>query len=103
MFQQLPVRVLLQPICTGELSKPFIFLQSLAQKKKKKYKGKDKENQKNPIIAIFTICLNVTFTDNRQKLRTQQRSSKAMNSMSWKNQTEINFQTLKIVCKLLNV
>ena len=27
-------------------------------------------NQKYPTIASFTVCLNVTFTDNRQVLRT---------------------------------
>ena len=28
-------------------------------------------NQKYPVIAIFTVCLNVTVTDNWQNLRTQ--------------------------------
>ena len=97
LFQLLSVHVLLQPIYTSELSELLTLLQSLGPKK---YKGKGKENQKYPIIVFFTVCLNATFTNNWQNLRTQQCSSKAMNdNMSWIYQMEIYFLTRKIVCK----
>ena len=64
MFQWLPVRTVVQPICAGELSglSP-LFSLSL----QKKHKGKGIENS---IIIFFSICFNVTFTDNWQNLRT---------------------------------
>ena len=42
---------------------------------------KNKENQKYPIIVIFTVCLIVTFADNWKNLRTQWCSSKAVNGL----------------------
>ena len=43
-------------------------------------------------LLFFTLCLNVTFTNNGQNLRIQQCSSKAVNgNMDWMFQTEITF------------
>ena len=36
----------------------------LVSSSRKKYRDKEKENQIYPIIVFFTVCLNVTFTNN---------------------------------------
>ena len=53
-------------------------------------------------IAIFSVCLNVTFSENWQNLRTQLCSSKAVNTnMSLMCQTEVNFLLRKIELRKL--
>ena len=55
---------------------------SLVSSSRKKYNGKDKENDKYPVMVIFTVCLNAAFTEKWQNHELRKCSSKSLKNIN---------------------